>query len=130
MMALGDTADGHTSGVLAKWLWRSGNSDMAMEFVADAVERGCSFNNIVEYNTFVDGLCKEGRLEEALELLGAMRSKGFLPNNVTYSTLIHGLCGQGKCDEARALLEEQVTNCIIPNVVSYTSLIQGLSVCS
>ncbi|KAI4312324.1 hypothetical protein MLD38_037144 [Melastoma candidum] len=92
MTSRGDPVDGYMIGVIVKCLCRSGNSDMALEFVADSEESGCSFNNLVVYSTCVDGLCKEGRVDEALELLGVIRSKGILPDNVMYTAVIHGLC--------------------------------------
>ncbi|KAI4312323.1 hypothetical protein MLD38_037143 [Melastoma candidum] len=90
------------------------------------MERGCSFNNLVVYSTCVDGLCKEGRADEALELLGAITSKGILPNNVTYAAMIHGLCCQGRVEEALELLRVIRSKGILPNNVTYSTLIYGL----
>lgn len=47
MLARGDETIEYAIGVVVKWLCRSGNSDMAMEFAADAEERGCRLNGVL-----------------------------------------------------------------------------------
>ncbi|KAH0939353.1 hypothetical protein HID58_006814, partial [Brassica napus] len=51
-------------------------------------------------HTFLDGLCKDGRALQAMELFEMMMARGCRPNMVTYSTLITGLCKEGKIQEA------------------------------
>jgi pentatricopeptide repeat protein len=56
----------------------------------------------------IDGFCKEGKLEEPMELLHEMSNKNICPNVVTYSVLIDGFCKEGKLEEAMDLLHEML----------------------
>ncbi|XP_070664483.1 pentatricopeptide repeat-containing protein At1g62914, mitochondrial-like [Malus domestica] len=47
--------------------------------------------NMVTYSTLIDGFCKMGRTQDALNLFSQMQACGQLPNIQTYSILLHGL---------------------------------------
>ncbi|XP_050111937.1 pentatricopeptide repeat-containing protein At1g62910-like [Malus sylvestris] len=47
--------------------------------------------NMVTYSTLIDGFCKMGKTQDALNLFSQMQACGQLPNIQTYSILLHGL---------------------------------------
>ena len=82
--------------------------------------------NVVTYNTLIDGLCKEGKIDKAVDILHDMISKGHEPNVVTYNILINGLCKKGEIDKAVDILHDMISKECEPNVVTYNTLIDGL----
>ncbi|KAK2635996.1 hypothetical protein Ddye_030788 [Dipteronia dyeriana] len=64
--------------------------------------------NIVCYNSLIDGLCKDGLINKAEELLLEMKRMGFGPDVVSYTSLIHCLCCGSKWEEAKDLIVEMV----------------------
>ncbi|CAO2183311.1 unnamed protein product [Urochloa humidicola] len=78
------------------------------------------------YNTIMDGLCRRGRLDEALELFSEMVGKRIAPTVVTYTTVIHWLAVECCFDDALKLFDEMGRRGISPNLVTYSSLIDGL----
>ena len=46
--------------------------------------------DIVTYSALMNGLCKEGRLEEASKLFEEMKGMGLFPDGVIFTTLIDG----------------------------------------
>ncbi|KAL4375021.1 hypothetical protein AHAS_Ahas05G0240100 [Arachis hypogaea] len=79
----------------------------------------------------INGLCKEGLLNEALALMSEMEDHGFSPDAVTYETIIRallekGLCKEGLFEEALALLSESEDNGCLPNIVTFETVIRAL----
>ncbi|XP_065048603.1 pentatricopeptide repeat-containing protein At5g57250, mitochondrial-like [Musa acuminata AAA Group] len=50
------------------------------------------------YSLVVDGLCKSGYLERALDLCGSMKRKGIYPNVVIYNSVINGALSREAAD--------------------------------
>ncbi|KAI5661372.1 hypothetical protein M9H77_20695 [Catharanthus roseus] len=78
--------------------------------------------------TFVlvlNSYCKLGRLEEALQLLGLMKTLGVRLSVNIWSILIDGFCKSGQLDTATYLLSRMVESGCSPNIVTCTSLIKG-----
>ncbi|KAL0372665.1 UNVERIFIED_CONTAM: hypothetical protein Scaly_0948100 [Sesamum calycinum] len=59
---------------------------------------------IVTYNTMLDSFCKEGNVQQALDLLLEMQRRGCHPNDVTFNVLINGLSKKGDFEEAKELI--------------------------
>ncbi|CAM8941871.1 unnamed protein product [Rhodiola kirilowii] len=78
----------------------------------------------------LDGLCKDGLVQEAMKLFKLMREKGQIPEVVIYTAVVEGFCKAHKCDDAKRIFRKMQTNGIVPNAYSYTVLIQGLLRCS
>ncbi|GJM93617.1 hypothetical protein PR202_ga10186 [Eleusine coracana subsp. coracana] len=78
------------------------------------------------YNTAIDGLCRRGRLVEALDLFSEMVAKEIAPTVVTYTTVIHWLAREGCFDDALKVFDEMGRRGIVPNLITYSSLIDGL----
>ena len=61
------------------------------------------------HNVMINGLCKEGLLDEALFVLFEMEDNGCTPDIVTYETLIRALFENDKNDKAEKLLCEMLS---------------------
>ncbi|XP_075087944.1 uncharacterized protein LOC142169906 [Nicotiana tabacum] len=74
----------------------------------------------------LDGLCKDGLVQEAMKLFGLMREKGTIPEVVIYTAVVEGFCKAHKYDDAVRIFRKMQGNGIIPNAFSYSILIRGL----
>ncbi|KAF9587241.1 hypothetical protein IFM89_039549 [Coptis chinensis] len=74
----------------------------------------------------LDGLCKDGLVQDAMKLFGLMRDKGTIPEVVIYTAVVDGFSKAHKFDDAKRIFRKMQTNGIPPNAFSYTILIQGL----
>ncbi|XP_019158028.1 PREDICTED: pentatricopeptide repeat-containing protein At5g16640, mitochondrial-like [Ipomoea nil] len=88
-------------------------------------ENVCKVNQIT-YGTLINGLCKAGHTQIALDLLVVMQQEGPKPNTIVYNTVIDSLCKDRMVDKALGLLSEMIERGIPPDIITYTSLIQGL----
>ncbi|XP_049399356.1 pentatricopeptide repeat-containing protein At4g38150 [Solanum stenotomum] len=75
----------------------------------------------------LDGLCKDGLVQEAMKLFGLMREKGTIPEVVIYTAVVDGFFKAQKFDDAVRIFRKMQGNGIIPNAFSYGILIRGLS---
>ncbi|RZC80962.1 hypothetical protein C5167_043532, partial [Papaver somniferum] len=82
--------------------------------------------NEVTYGTMLDGLCKNGKIEEAIELFESMEGIGALANIEMYTILIHGLCRADQLEDARKMFHEIPEKGLVPNVVTYNTMMSGL----
>ena len=88
--------------------------------------------NVVSFNMMIDGACKVGDMEFALELLGKMRvmSGGFVsPNDVTYNTVVNGFCKIGRLDLAERIRCEMVKSGVECNERTYGALVDAYGRC-
>lgn len=77
----------------------------------------------------LDGLCKDGLVQEAMKLFGSMREKGTIPEVVIYTAVVDGFGKAQKPEDAKRIFRKMQNNGIVPNAFSYTVLIQGLCRC-
>ncbi|MBA0573173.1 hypothetical protein Golob_000461 [Gossypium lobatum] len=77
----------------------------------------------------LDGLCKDGLIQEAMKLFGLMREKGTIPEVVIYTAVVDGFCKAHKLEDAKRIFRKMQSKGVIPNAFSYTVLIQGLYKC-
>lgn len=78
----------------------------------------------------LDGLCKDGLVQEAMKLFGSMRDKGTIPEVVIYTAVVEGFCKAHKIDDAKRIFRKMQTVGISPNAFSYGVLVQGLYACN
>ncbi|CAA7039193.1 unnamed protein product [Microthlaspi erraticum] len=101
-----------------------------------------------KYNIIIDGLCKDGKLDDAINLFNEMEmkgikamlsptalsseafvktpsSKGVKPNVKTYTVMIAGLCKKGSLSEADLLFRKMGEDGIAPNSGTYNTLIRA-----
>ncbi|KAK9099743.1 hypothetical protein Scep_023173 [Stephania cephalantha] len=107
-------------------LTKQGRSLDAYRLIAEGGGNPNCFS-AVAYTMVVDGLCKEGMLNKALDLCATMRKRGVSPNIVTYNSVINGLCRQGCHVEALRLFDSLEQIGVSPTCVTYGSLISTLS---
>ncbi|KAI8527215.1 hypothetical protein RHMOL_Rhmol12G0058300 [Rhododendron molle] len=74
----------------------------------------------------LDGLCKDGLVQEAMKLFSLMREKGTIPEVVIYTAVVEGFCKAQKLDDAKRIFGKMKSNGISPNAFSYAVLIRGL----
>lgn len=77
----------------------------------------------------LDGLCKDGLVQEAMKLFELMREKGTIPEVVIYTAVVEGFLQARKPDDAKRIFRKMQNNGIAPNAFSYSVLIQGLYKC-
>ncbi|KAL9246116.1 hypothetical protein vseg_019691 [Gypsophila vaccaria] len=84
--------------------------------------------DIITLNTVISGLCKMGRIQDAMEVFHDMLTAKFSePDTVTFTTVIGGLLNLGEVKEALILLHEKMPErCLRPNVVTYNVVLRGL----
>lgn len=74
----------------------------------------------------LDGLCKDGLVQEAMKLFGLMRERGTMPEVVIYTAVVEGFCKAQKLDDAIRIFRKMKSNGIAPNAFSYNILVQWL----
>ncbi|XP_038902465.1 pentatricopeptide repeat-containing protein At4g38150-like [Benincasa hispida] len=77
----------------------------------------------------LDGLCKDGLIQEAMKLFALIREKGTIPEVVIYTAVVDGFCKAEKLDGAIRIFRKMQNNGIPPNAFSSGVLIQGLYKC-
>lgn len=74
----------------------------------------------------LDGLCRDGLVQEAMELFEVMREKHTMPEVVVYTAVVEGFCQAQKLDDAKRVFKKMQGKGIAPNAFSYAVLIKGL----
>ncbi|CAL5376702.1 unnamed protein product [Camellia sinensis] len=83
--------------------------------------------DVVDYSMVVDGLCKGGHMDKALDLCAFAKRKGITLSIVTYNSVINGLCRQGCFIEAFRLFDSLEKINMFPSEITYATLIATLS---
>ena len=74
----------------------------------------------------VDGLCKVGHMDKALDLCIFAKMKGITLSIITYNSVINGLCQQGCFIDAFRLFDSLAKNDMVPLKIKYATLIDTL----
>jgi pentatricopeptide repeat protein len=75
----------------------------------------------------IKGLCQEGLIDEASELLEKMDEKGCSPNDRTYNKIIQGLLQHNETSKAMKYLQIMVDKGFSANVTTVAMLVDLLS---
>lgn len=121
-LKLGDAAAAGNSGVRQQPEHEPQQPEDVDEIFRKMKETGL-IPNAVE---MLDGLCKNGLVQEAMKLFGLMREKGSIPEVVIYTAVVEAFCKASKLDDAVRIFRKMQGNGVIPNAFSYWLLIQGL----
>ncbi|RRT48192.1 hypothetical protein B296_00027950 [Ensete ventricosum] len=105
---------------------RIGEPARGLEFYERARKLDGFLPNLVTVTTVVDALCREGRINEACDLVRNMEDQGMVLDAVLYSCLINGHLKGGDLIEGLRKHKLMVDKGITPDVISYTSIIDGL----
>ena len=80
----------------------------------------------VDYAIVIDGLCKGGYLNKALDVCAFAEKKGITMDIVIYNSIINGLCHEGRLIEAFRLFDSLEKLNLIPSEITYATLIYAL----
>ncbi|XP_057521019.1 pentatricopeptide repeat-containing protein At5g11310, mitochondrial [Amaranthus tricolor] len=80
---------------------------------------------IVTFGILVEGYCKAGFVDRALELFGEMRKYGVVPDRMVYGPVVDGLLGAGRLNEALGVLERFLVLEVGPTFSTFNTLIRG-----
>ncbi|XP_057780956.1 putative pentatricopeptide repeat-containing protein At1g12700, mitochondrial [Salvia miltiorrhiza] len=81
-------------------------------------EMGICKPDVYSYTAVIDRLCKEGKVNDALQLFSSLGDKGISPDVVAYNSIIEGLCNRRRMDEAQDVLKKMIADKFCPNVVT------------
>ncbi|XP_031267408.1 pentatricopeptide repeat-containing protein At4g38150-like [Pistacia vera] len=81
---------------------------------------------ILDAVAMLDGLYKDGLVQEAMKLFGLLRETSTIPEVVIYTAVVDCYCKAHKLDDAKRIFRKMQTDGISPNAFSYGVLIQGL----
>ncbi|EYU18951.1 hypothetical protein MIMGU_mgv1a0208821mg, partial [Erythranthe guttata] len=100
--------------------------DRAKEVITSVENSGDCKLNVVAYNVLIHGLCKSGRVWEAVEIKKTLGFKSLRADVVTYCTLVLGLCRVDEFGLARDLVNEMVDYGIVPSEEALSSVVDGI----
>ncbi|KAF9664106.1 hypothetical protein SADUNF_Sadunf17G0121700 [Salix dunnii] len=92
-------------------------------YLADAIQG--LVPNGVTFTTLINGQCKNGRVDLALDIYQQMVTKALKADLVLYNTLVNGFCKGGYFREARKLVGEMTKRGLRPDKFTYTTLLDG-----
>ncbi|KAK4265528.1 hypothetical protein QN277_026572 [Acacia crassicarpa] len=82
--------------------------------------------DVFDYSIVIDGLCKGGYVNKALDLCIFAEIKGITLNIVSYNSIINGLCIDGRLIEAFRLFDSLEQIGLTPSEITYATLIYAL----
>jgi len=109
---------------ILKILLKEGRSLDAFKLVKET--QGNLAVTYVDYAIVIDGLCKGGYLNKALDLCAFVERKGMKLNVVIYNSIINGLCHEGCLIEAFRLLDSLEELNLVPSEITYATVIYAL----
>ncbi|OWM74600.1 hypothetical protein CDL15_Pgr005180 [Punica granatum] len=80
--------------------------------------------DIVTHNTLLGALCKEGMVNEAVQLL-QLCGTSFAPSLISYNILIDGFAKTGDMKKAMSIYDEMMGNGIKADDITHRSLFWG-----
>ncbi|XP_018478989.2 LOW QUALITY PROTEIN: pentatricopeptide repeat-containing protein At5g41170, mitochondrial [Raphanus sativus] len=82
---------------------------------------------VVMYTTLIESLCRNGLVDNAMDMLNRMENDGVRPDAVTYTSLVNGLCNSSRLSDAVRLLNDvdMMRRRINPDVIAFNALIDG-----
>jgi pentatricopeptide repeat protein len=105
--------------------WQLAQFDTAYHMVLWFQRKGVE-PDVGTYSTFITGLCRAGRLDEALGVLDLMLEAGCPPMVHTYTPIVQGYCSAGRIEEGKNLIAMMECAGCPANVVTYNVLIRAL----
>lgn len=91
-----------------------------------AIRRSDMTCNVVHYTSILKGLVSAGFLDEAMEMLGEMRSRpGTTPDLFAYMTVLRALGEGGRAREGVAILQQMRENEVVIDEIAFHSVLDG-----
>uniref|UniRef100_A0A1D1ZLV5 Pentatricopeptide repeat-containing protein At2g27800, mitochondrial n=1 Tax=Anthurium amnicola TaxID=1678845 RepID=A0A1D1ZLV5_9ARAE len=78
------------------------------------------------YSYLVHGLCAQGRTNNAKQLHGEMKGKGFFPSEKAYNSLVCALAMAGEVEEAVAILWEMGERRMSADLITYRTVLDEM----
>uniref|UniRef100_A0A7N2L574 Pentatricopeptide repeat-containing protein n=1 Tax=Quercus lobata TaxID=97700 RepID=A0A7N2L574_QUELO len=104
----------------------AGEFTTAREIFSSLLAKGLQLD-VWTYTIMVKGFCKEGLIDEVIELLEKMEGSGYSPNEHTYNTIIQGLLQHGETAKAMKYLKMMVDKGFSANATAAAMFIDLLS---
>ncbi|WOL00540.1 pentatricopeptide repeat-containing protein [Canna indica] len=98
--------------------------DLSCNLIHTMVQSGCQ-PDAITYSTLIAGLCRAGRVEEALGFLDQMIEDKLLPTVQAFTCIVHGYCSKGRIEVAKRLVSMMESVGCPPDVVTYSILIEA-----
>ncbi|KAK9062983.1 hypothetical protein SSX86_016853 [Deinandra increscens subsp. villosa] len=105
-------------------LVKTGHIDLSMSVYKNFKNDGLMEEGVT-FMILIKGLCKAGRVEEALGLLDQMR-KLCKPDVFAYTAMIRILVSEGDLDGCLKVWKEMESDKVQPDVMAYATLVTGL----
>ncbi|KAL2329755.1 hypothetical protein Fmac_017336 [Flemingia macrophylla] len=123
MTASGCLPDRLTYNSLLKTCVPKGRWQLCKDLLAEMERKGIG-RDVYTYNTYVDALCKGGRMDLARHVIDVeMPAKNIWPNVVTYSTLMAGYAKAERFEDALNVYDQMKHLLIRLDRVSYNTLV-------
>ncbi|XP_047944154.1 pentatricopeptide repeat-containing protein At2g17140 isoform X2 [Salvia hispanica] len=144
----GDGLDTVSCNIVIDGLCRSGNVDKAVEIVSEMWTHGSAalgnlgnsyiglvdenrkkcLPDLITYSTIINGLCSDGRLDEAKKKFTEMLGRNLYPDSVVYDIFLFNLCKRGKISSAFQVLKDMERKGCNKTLRTYNCLLFGLGV--
>ncbi|KAK6118696.1 hypothetical protein DH2020_047553 [Rehmannia glutinosa] len=142
----GDGLDIVSCNIVIDGLCRSGKLDKAVEIVSEMWTHGSAalgnlgnlyiglvdenrkrcLPDLITYSTVINGLCRDGRLEEAKKKFIEMLGRNLYPDSTVYDIFLYNLCKRGKISSAFQVLKDMERKGCNKTLQTYNCLIFGL----
>ncbi|KAE9454967.1 hypothetical protein C3L33_13131, partial [Rhododendron williamsianum] len=96
----------------------------AEETVRKMIDSGCE-PDIVTFNTLINGSCRNGKVQEAKQLLEQATRKGLMPTKLTYTPIVQGYSKFGMMNDAVSCINRMMQRCISPDEYTYSIMVDG-----
>ncbi|XP_065634615.1 pentatricopeptide repeat-containing protein At3g49240, mitochondrial-like [Quercus suber] len=128
----GFVENGVLYGALVKGYFMKGMEKEAMQFYEEAVGEGSKVKmSVVEFNSSLDALNKNGKFELGLRLFNKMIEENRPPwcltvNLVSFNVMVDGYCVQGRFKDAIGVFRKMGEYRCSPDTLSFNNLIEQL----
>nr|AYM00521.1 pentatricopeptide repeat protein [Salvia miltiorrhiza] len=114
-----------TYNILIDGLYKNGREEAAYTMFCDLKRKGNSFVDGVTFSIITLHLCRENRVEEALQLVEEMEGRGFIVDLVTITSLVVALYRRGQWDSIERLLRHIRDGNLVPSLIKWKSAMEA-----
>jgi pentatricopeptide repeat protein len=115
----GICASMYSFNTLIHGLFKNGRPVAGFILFCELKKKKGTFVDGISYSIVVTELCKEGQVEEALELVREMDERGFVVDLVTVSSLLIGFHKSKRLDLAERLMRSVRYSSVVPSVIQW-----------
>ncbi|KAL8140056.1 LOW QUALITY PROTEIN: hypothetical protein V2J09_006077 [Rumex salicifolius] len=122
MLQIGLHLDFWSYNIVMHSFFRLGKAEEAYRLFHDIVTNFSPHH--ITFNILINGLYKNGYVDNALKLLRHLEQHGWKPHLDTYNILIDGLCKLGRLNGAKKIMGELIESGCSPNAITCTTIIK------